>query len=225
MNGAAKYRFDLKRYSDVDHIESETRLKIDEAIKVKNMNAFVYTVNDHVLHAYHNVLVNEGEKLFYKHRKHQNAYSFVRGVLPLDLFPSLYILIDTKERIDEFLEYCNSIKLNEIATLVTYKYRDINDKEYFYLKIYDNNVSKENYVNSIKKENNLDKWIVCGWVRTDINLLRQADLSMCLNTAPDYIKDEVDYVINGNAETVLRIFDKIYHSNDVNKTIEKFKNK
>lgn len=225
MNGAAKYRFDLKRYSNVDHIEPETRLKIDEAIKVKNMNAFVYTVNDHVLHAYHNVLVNEGEKLFYKHRKHQNAYSFVRGVLPLDLFPSLYILIDTKERIEEFLEYCNSIKLNEIATLVTYKYRDINDKEYFYLRIYDNNVSKENYVNSIKKENNLNKLIVCGSGRTDINLLRQADLSMCLNTAPDYIKDEVDYVINGNAETVLRIFDKIYHSPDVNKTIEKFKNK
>ena len=48
---------------------------------------------------------------------------------------------------------------------------------------------------------------------------------MCLNTAPDYIKDEVDFVINGNAENVLRIFDKIYHSNDVNKTIEKFKNK
>ena len=81
------------------------------------------------------------------------------------------------------------------------------------------------YVNSIKKENNLNKLIVCGSGRTDINLLRQADLSMCLNTAPDYIKDEVDFVINGNAETVLRIFDKIYHSNDVNKTIEKFKNK
>ena len=47
---------------------------------------------------------------------------------------------------------------------------------------------------------------------------------MCLNTAPDYVKNEVDYVINGNAETVLRIFDKIYHSSDVNKTIEKFKN-
>ena len=105
MNGAAKYRFDKKRYSDIDHIELETRLEIDKAIKDFNMNAFVYTVNDHVLHAYHNVLVNEGEKLFYKHRKHQNAYSFVRGVLPLDLFPSLYILIDTKEKIDVSINY------------------------------------------------------------------------------------------------------------------------
>ena len=223
MNGAAKYRFDKKRYSDIDHIELETRLAIDKAINEYNMNAFVYTVNDHVLHAYHNVLVNEGEKLFYKHRKHQNAYSFVRGTLPLDLFPSIYILIDTKEKIESFVNYCKSINLDDKVTLVTYKYKDINNVEYFYLRIYDKFVSKENYVNSIKKENNLNKLIVCGSGHTDINLLKQADLSLCLDTAPDYVKNEVDYVIHGNAETVLRIFDKIYHSKDVDKTINLYK--
>ena len=79
---------------------------------------------------------------------------------------------------------------------------------------------KYKIINSIKKENNLNKLIVCGSGRTDINLLKQADLSLCLDTAPDYVKNEVDYVIHGNAETVLRIFDKIYHSKDVEKTIK-----
>ena len=58
-----------------------------------------------------------------------------------------------------------------------------------------------------------------------LGLIKNANLSICLSSVPDYVKNEVDYVINGNAETVLRIFDKIYHSPDVNKTIEKFKNK
>ena len=29
------------------------------------------------MHAYHNILVNDGEKKFYKHRKNQSGYSFV----------------------------------------------------------------------------------------------------------------------------------------------------
>ena len=223
MNGAAKYRFDKKRYSDIDHIEPDTRTEIDNALKDFNMHAFVYTVNDHVLHAYHDVLVNDGEKLFYKHRRNQNAYSFVRGTLPSDLFASIYILIDTKERIDNFVNYCNSINLNEKATFVSYKYRDIEGTEYFYLRIYDKYVSKQHSVTSIKEQNGLNKLVVCGSGRSDISLLKQADLSMCLESAPEYVKEVVDYVINGNAENVLRIFNKIYHSKDPDKVINSYK--
>lgn len=223
MNGAAIYSFNKKKYSDIDHIEPETRIEIDKALYENNMQAFVYTVNDHVLHAYHNILVNDGEKLFYKHRRKQNAYSFVRGVLPTDLYASLYILIDTKEKIDNFVNYCHLINLDKIVKLVSYKYRDIEGVEYFYLRIYDKTVSKEHSVNTIKDKNNLNKLIVCGSGRTDIALLKQADLSMCLDTAPDYVKEVVDYVIHGNAENVLRIFNKIYHSKNPEKVINSYK--
>ena len=225
MNGAAKYRLDRKRYSDIDHIEPETRIEIDNALKEYNMNAFVYTVNDHVLHAYHDILINDGEKLFYKHRRNQNAYSFVRGTLPNDLYASIYILIDTKEKIENFVTYCNSIKLNDKVTFVSYKYRDIEKTEYYYLRIYDKNVSKLHSVNSIKEQNGLSKLVVCGSGRSDVELLKQADLSMCLDTAPEYVKEVVDYVIHGNAENVLRIFNKIYHSKDPNRVIDSYKNK
>ena len=100
---------------------------------------------------------------------------------------------------------------------------DINGKDYWYLKITNSLAKKENYVNSIKEENNLTKLIVSGSGRTDLPLIRQADLSLCLDTAPSYIKDEVDIIIHGNAETVLRIYDKLYHSKNIDKEIEKLK--
>ena len=43
--------------------------------------------------------------------------------------------------------------------------------------------------------------------------------------APDYIKDEVNTVIDSNSENVLKIFEKIYHSRNVNRTINKIKKK
>ena len=186
------------------------------------MNAYVYTINDHVLHAYHNILKNDGEILFYKHRKHHNAYTFVRGELPLDLSANMYVIIDTKENIDNFINNFN----NPNVDLITYIYKDdINGKTYWYLKITNHLAKKENYVNSIKEENNLSKLIVSGSGHTDLPLIRQADLSLCLDTAPDYIKNEVDIVVHGNAETVLRIYDKLYHSKNIDLEIKKIKEK
>ena len=51
--------------------------------------------------------------------------------------------------------------------------------------------------------------VVCGAGHTDLPLIEKADLSMCLESAPDYIKEKVDIVIDGDTEKIIRIFDKI----------------
>lgn len=223
MNGACKYRLDKKRYSDVYHIDLNTRFKIDELLNKLNMNAFVYTINDHVLHAYHNILNNEGEKLFFSQRKHQNSYTFVRGTLPNDLNAHMYVIIDTKENIDKFT---NNFQGYNDVQLIVYKYKEnINGVDYWYLKITNHLAKKENFVNSIKDEGKLKKLIVSGSGHTDLELIRQADLSLCLSTAPDYVKKEVDIIIDGSSEQVLRIIDKLYHSKNIDKEINKLKEK
>lgn len=226
MNGACKYRLDSKRYSGVYHIEQEQRILIDKLLNECNMNAFVYTINEHILHAYHNILVNDGEKKFYKHRKNQSGYSFVRGTLPLDLNPSLYIIIDIKENIDRFINKANEIGLFDQVSYVTYTYKDdINGQTYYYLRMFNKLASKDNYVESIMTEKKLNKLIVSASGRTDLSLVKKSHLSMCLDIAPSYIKENVDIVLHGDASLVLKIFDKIYHSKNVDKTIEKIKNK
>ena len=67
MNGAAKYHLNTKKYDKVYHIHTNARQYIDKILKDHKMNAFIYTINENTLHAYHNKLVNEGEKLYYNH--------------------------------------------------------------------------------------------------------------------------------------------------------------
>lgn len=226
MNGAAKYRFDLKEYSDVHHIDNDVRNEIDLTLKSLNMNAFMYTINDHVLHSYHTNLKNDGEILFFKHRKHQNSYTFVKGIMPNDLYTAMYVIIDTKENVDNFINIFNQNKYASKVNLITYRYREnINGIDYWYLKITNALANKENCVEELYKKKSYNKLIVAGSGRSDIPLIKYADLSICLSTAPDYIKDEVDIIIDDNPENVLRIFDKIYHSSNIDSTIEKLKTK
>ena len=225
MNGSAKYKLNQKRYSDVYHLENNVREVIDQTLNKLNMNSFTYTINDHVLHAYHGILINEGEKMFYSHRRNQNAFTFVRGVMPLDLKASLYIIVDTKENIDKFIEEFNKNEYSNQVNLVVYKYKTINDIDYFYLRINNINSNKENCIKSLIKKDSLEKLIVSGSGRTDIPLIKMADLSMCLSNAPDYVQKEVDIVIDGNAETILRIYNRLYHSYNVDYEINKIKEK
>lgn len=226
MNGAAKYKLKEKRYSDVHNIHKDSRIIIDEALNTLNMNAFVYTINEHVLHAYHNTLKNDGELKFYNHRKNQNAYSFVKGVLPDDLNPSLYVIIDCKENIDKFIKHCTSLNLFEKVSYVTYTYRkDINGKAYYYLRLFNKSVSKERYVLETMKDKNFNNLIVSVSGRTDLELIKHANLSMCLSIAPDYVKESVDIILNDDAGEALKIFDKIYHCTNIDKEILKIKRK
>ena len=226
INGAAKYRFDKKEYSGVCNIKLEDRIKIEDALKENKMNAFTYTINDHILHAYHNILKNDGEKKFYSHRKHQNSYSFVRGELPLDLNPSLYLIVDTLENIESFLNYCEENNVLDNLVSVVYKYRDdINGTPYYYLRIYNKMSNKENYVLDIMRQEKFSNLVVCASGRTDLKLLEHASFSMCLDSAPEHVKDKVNIVIKGTSDDVLRIFSKLYHSKDFNKSITKIKEK
>ena len=59
-------------------------------------------------------------------------------------------------------------------------------------------------------------------------MIKNSDFSLCLNTAPQNIKDLVDVVVN-DAGDVLKVFEDIYHSKNYLKTtkqiVKKYKKK
>jgi len=224
MNGAAIYHFDEKRYDDIFTINQNARLFIESKIKENNMNAFVYSINDNMLHCYHKKLVNDGECAFYNIRRKNEFDNFVRAELPLDLYASLFIIVDKKERIEKLEKEINNSEYCKEVDLIVYKFDEI-EGDYWYLKINSHIARKENMINKIMEEGNYGKVVVCGSGRTDIPVIEQADFSICLNKAPDYIKEKVDLIIDSNPEEVLKIFEKIYHSRNVDRTINKIKKK
>ena len=189
------------------------------------MNAFIYTINENTLHAYHNKLVNEGEKLYYNHRRERNSYSFVRAELPSDLKANLYTIIDTKQNVDK-IKYLveTSLYKNEV-NVVENKYKcDERGNEYWILRISSSLSNKLNSIKSIYLEGKYDTLVVLASGKSDLELVKKADLSICLSNAQDYVKDECDIVIDGDSEKLLKLIDKIYHSNNANKIINSIKN-
>lgn len=224
MNGSAIYHFDTKKYDEVYNINLSIRKQIDEILEQINVNAFKYSINDNCLHCYHDKLNNDGEKNYYTVRVNKGNDDFVRAKLPDDVHSSLYVIIDKKDKIDEAIERISKIPNSNEIDLIEYEY-DEGVEGYWYLKINCHSANKSNLVNKLKKDYGFKKVIACGSGKTDVDVIKNSDLSMCLSKAKNLIKNSVDIVIDDAPETVLRIFDKIYYSKNPSKCIEKIKNK
>ena len=221
MNGAAIYHFKDKTYDNIYTIKKEVTKYIDQELMKENINAFIYAIDDNMLHCYFHHLENEEEIKFYQERRQNNFDNFVRATIPDDLKASLYIIVDKKDKINQLVKVLeNSIYILEIDLVI----QNIND-EYCNLKINSKTARKENSIQLLKEKGKFEKMIVCGSGKTDIDLIKQADFSFCLNTAPDYIKEVVDVVIGDNPEEILKYFEKIYYSYNIDKAINNIKKK
>ena len=227
MNGASEYDFVTKEYKNVIVIKNDVRKYLDEQLKIDHLNAFVYTIYDNIMRSYHNKLINDGEIDYYNKRKVGTSFSFVRGNLPDDLNPSMYVIIDKLENILKFKESVEKSNYSSEIDLIVYKYPKISDDiEYYYLKINSKIATKENRILKFREKYQFEKIIVCGSGKTDINLIKMSDFSLCLNNAPDYVKNEVDVVLKtDNPADVLKVFSKLYRSKNVDRDINKIKNK
>lgn len=223
MNGAGIYHYNNSTYENIHIIDQKAEDIIEKELKLNNMNAFRYIVDDNMLHCYFMKLENEGESHFYNQGRKNNFDNFVRAKILDDLDISFYIIIDTKDKVDML---CNKLKeqnCEDYIDLITYKYEEC-EGDYWYLKINSKESRKENVINSIKENNNFKKVIVCGSGNTDIENIKKADLSICLDTAPNYIRDIVDIVVTG-PDILLKIYERIYHSKNEEKVILKIKEK
>lgn len=223
MNGAAIYHFDTNEYQNINKIEDSVEKNIEVLLNNHNMNAFRYIIDDNMLHCFYKKLDNEGEKHYYLERRKNKFDNFVRADLLDELDVSLYLIIDKKDKIDAF---CNNIKNSINANyvdLITYKYKEM-DGDYWCLKINSVNSRKEILAKEIKEKGGFKKLIVCGSGKTDMELIEKSDFSMCIDSAPDYIKDIVDIVVE-TPDDVLKIYEKIYHSINVDSKIKYYKKK
>lgn len=221
MNGAATYHFKDKTYDNIYTIKKEVTRYLDENLNKEQMNAFIYAIDDDMLHCYYHKLQNEEEIKFYQERRKNNFDNFVRAKIPEDLNASLYIIIEKKEKTSKLVDILEKSPYIDDIDVVVEKLNN----EYEVLKINSRPARKENSINLLKESGGFKKVIVCGSGKTDIDLLKQADFSFCLSTAPYYVKEVVDVVISDNPENVLKIFEKIYFTRNVEKTIEKIQKK
>ena len=219
MNGSAIYHSNKEEFEDKCKIDDETEKFIEETLKELNINAFRYIIDDNMLHCLYTKIQNDAERNYYNHRRKNKFDNFVRASLLDELDISLYVVIDRKDKIDALYNEINNSKYIDCVDLIVYKYESI-EGDYYYLKINSKEAKKENLVSEMKERGNFNKVVVCGSGNTDINMIKNADFSICVNNAPNHIKDIVNIVVKDAGE-VLKVFEYIYHSNDFDKKIKK----
>ena len=220
MNGSAIYNFDKKTYEHIVNIDNELKHKIDDKLNKFTMKAFIYTINDDIVHCYHKAS-NLAEINFYETHKHGEGYSFVKGIFPDELGAAYYLIIDETEKVFNLMDEIKSEGLDEYLDLFDQRY---SIEGYHSLKINAKDATKDNSVQYLIEKNKLNKLIVCASDYTEIELIERADLSFCLNNAPKHIKALVDVCIDSNeASDILKIYSKLYHSKNIDKKIEYIK--
>ena len=225
MNGSAIYDFKTHKYSAIYNISNSSKEILEEIIEKLNISAFRYSIEDNMLNCFYDKLINSGEIEYYNMCKEIEFDHFVRAKIPSDGTISLYAFVEEKEVIDAFINEINKNNyLNDIDYIV-YPYKEINNVIYYYLKINSKHASKENLIEKIKVEGNFDKVVVCGSGVTDIPVIKTADFSFCLSDANIEITNNVDVVIGNNPEEIFKLFDRIYHSYDVDSEIKAIKRK
>ncbi len=224
MNGSAIYHFETDEYEDICKIDDDTEKFIEIQLEKLEMNAFRYVIDDNMLHCIYQKIENPAEIDFYNMGRKSNFDNFVRAKILNELEVSLYIIIDKKDKIDSICNIINNSKYSTLVDLIVYKYENIDD-DYWYLKINSKQSTKDNLINLIKNRDTFKKIVVCGSGNTDIKAIENADFSICLESAPKYIKEKVDLVVENNPAIVLKIFEKIYHSVNFDKTIRKINKK
>ena len=128
MNGAAVYHFDQKTYDNIFTLDKDVTNFIDEELKKEDVNAFIYAVDDNMLHCYYHHLKNEEEIKFYQIRRKNNFDNFVRATLPSDLNASLYIIIDENKKIDKIV---NALEQSKYVNNIDIVHEKVNDEYHF----------------------------------------------------------------------------------------------
>jgi hypothetical protein len=209
MNGSAIYHPKEQRYLSIDHINQEARRQLDALFLQKHVSYFCCTVDDNILQIYHGKLENEGEILYYRERRDTFFDNFVRGTVPDELEVCFYELVAKQEVI---LDIVHEIEQSDYAQKLDVLHAPYKLQGYELLKINSKNSNKGTRLQELKEQTHSAKLVVFGSGESDIDMMRLADISLCLKSAPDHVKAEATFVLDTeDPDAILKTIEKIYH--------------
>jgi hypothetical protein len=219
MNGGAIYSPMDRHYSSVSYIDADVKFMLDRVFEENMVNAFCYTVDDDILQIYYGTLQNEGEIKYYRDRRSEHFDNYVRGTAPDDLQTCFYVIVDKKDTILELVSRINESSYGDRLGLIYYEF-DIDG--YYFLKINSHKSNKFTRLEELKEQTGADRLVVFGSGSSDIEMMRMADVSICLKNAPDKIKSAATLVLDtDNPDAILKTIEKIYHKRNFEAYLKK----
>lgn len=205
MNGCAIYHPDTKKYSDIKILNKDTCNEIENILLSLKVNSFKYVYNEEKFDCYYDNLNEQGSRAYFNKNKDTNL-KLVKAIIPADLTPSMFLIVEKEEKIREIKNSLERFKDTEI-----YEY-DFNGLDgYKTLRIMSKEANKINALNKLKDYIDYDYIVVAAGRAYDKEMVERADFSFCLNHAATNIKENVDYIIDSNdSKDIITLMEKIY---------------
>ena len=221
MNGAVRYHMKDQTYTHIHFLDKHVQLGIDSYFSKINRNVFTFTIVDQVMTIYHTIFENEAEELYYHHRKHGYFRNHVKSRLHEHDHAVYYLLIDTKDKINQYVNDLNSMFKDHInCQIETYPWIE----GYVYLRIYASKTSKLEVLKMFIDEKNKEMVITLGSKSYDLELMRLSDFSIALKSADEEVLKQADYIIDSDhPDDVVKLIHKIYYSKQPIRVIERLK--
>lgn len=215
MTGAALWNTRTMQYSHVQHMSSETAMKVVEAYRRHNSAAFLYTLppeRDAALGTrkfliYHFGRMNEFERAFMTERltnpfKRFEVEENGESLLPARIEHTvLFFGIQTSEKAEKVKR-----ELDAIPEINPMFYHDWFGDEIAEIEAFPKGATKAKAVKRLAEEVGADRIVVFGDNRNDISMMESADLSVAVANAREEVKDFADIVIGKNTDDAVAKF-------------------
>lgn len=212
MCGACTYDFKNKKYTNIEYINNNTSQELSKYLKEMNINPFVLTIKDDVIHIGIEKLTNNGQISYVSIKRDAN-----------------YVVLDVNKNISDtnIVSYVIVDETNQILRLkerLENKYKDLNfqvydsydnystDGKYSYLKVYSKEIEKFREKLSITK-----RLYGFGVNDNDSELFKLCDESYTTTEASTILKNSASQTLVNRVEINRCLFRKAIRINKTNR--------
>ena len=200
LNGVCVY--DVRKAAFV-HIESFGEALFKRLLPIlheHDLSGFLYLIKDDTLEVFYENVRTPHALAFMRERQIQFGKRFTRAYPYTEydfsgMLPVYYTVCDRLEALEPFY--------NRIKTLEGLRaefYRDIYNKDHFFLELLSEKASKSHALRFIKQAYGFDRVVVFGDNLNDLPMFSCADYRVAVGNAHEEVKRNADEVIKSNAE-------------------------
>lgn len=162
MNGAVLYDTTKHSYIKAYVISRETAQRVMELIKQANICCYANVLIDDMLVIYYDDTDDTVNQDLVQKLRTSPFRNYVKRPLPNDESVVYFMLLDKKERIEQFYQRLLSEGFAEILKVITYESSDYSG--YSYIKIYNKKATKENMIAYLTEHLSIEKVVTFGTI-------------------------------------------------------------
>lgn len=196
MNGVSIYDIQRKAYVKNQYFSEKSAVKIAEIFKECNVIPFMYKIEKNVLYTHYYDFQCKEMYDFFKYAIKTPERPFIKCNNLIDNADdnTIYFSVQGKEE-----DLSRAAKIIDKEEKISYAfYRDVYNKDIWFLEVFSEKASKSNGVRFIKEYCNFD-YITCfGDNLNDLPMFNVCDRKIAVSNAKDEVKSAADEIIGDN---------------------------